>query len=106
MLEPVRKTRDAMFFVKNSSDIWVPCGPEQPGAVQITMLELAAQGHASKVSVDSLDMNNSYLFHRSLLVFCSSLPRALYLSGNSMDHLSNPKSLWNQFANELTSNLI
>ncbi|XP_030957082.1 protein SUPPRESSOR OF K(+) TRANSPORT GROWTH DEFECT 1-like [Quercus lobata] len=49
MLEPVRKTRDATFFVKNSSDIWVPCGPEQPGAVQITMLELAAQGHASKI---------------------------------------------------------
>ena len=84
MLEPVRKTQDAMFFVNNSSDIWVPCGPEQPGAVQITMLELAARGHASKVSADSLDMNNSYLFHCSLLVFCSSLPRALYHYGTSL----------------------
>ncbi|XP_075636162.1 protein SUPPRESSOR OF K(+) TRANSPORT GROWTH DEFECT 1-like [Castanea sativa] len=54
MLEPVRKTRDAMFFVKNSSDIWVPCGPEQPGAVQITMLELAAQGHALKILPPSI----------------------------------------------------
>ncbi|XP_068668162.1 protein SUPPRESSOR OF K(+) TRANSPORT GROWTH DEFECT 1-like [Aristolochia californica] len=49
LFEPVRKTQDAMFFVKNSSDMWVPCGPKHPGAVQTSMQELAAQGHASKI---------------------------------------------------------
>lgn len=39
-----------MFFLKRNDDTWVPCGPKQPGAVQITMQELAAQGLASKVS--------------------------------------------------------
>ncbi|XP_068637164.1 protein SUPPRESSOR OF K(+) TRANSPORT GROWTH DEFECT 1 [Aristolochia californica] len=49
LFEPVRKTQDAMFFVKNSSDMWVPCGPKHPGAVQTSMQELAADGHASKI---------------------------------------------------------
>uniref|UniRef100_A0A2N9ITZ6 Subtilisin-like protease fibronectin type-III domain-containing protein n=1 Tax=Fagus sylvatica TaxID=28930 RepID=A0A2N9ITZ6_FAGSY len=49
LFEPVRKTQDAMFFVRTPSDNWVPCGPKQQGAVQITMQELAAQGLASKV---------------------------------------------------------
>ncbi|KAK7845653.1 protein suppressor of k(+) transport growth defect 1 [Quercus suber] len=49
LFEPVRKTQDAMFFYKNPNDMWVPCGPKQPGAVQITMQELAAQGLASKI---------------------------------------------------------
>ena len=53
LFEPVRKTQDAMFFYKNSNDMWVPCGPKQPGAVQITMQELAAQGLAAKVFSDS-----------------------------------------------------
>ncbi|KAL9269882.1 SUPPRESSOR OF K(+) TRANSPORT GROWTH DEFECT 1-like protein [Drosera capensis] len=48
LFEPVRKTQDAMFFYKSKGDIWIPCGPKQPGAVQITMQELAAQGLASK----------------------------------------------------------
>ncbi|XP_050242833.1 V-type proton ATPase subunit C-like isoform X2 [Quercus robur] len=48
LFEPVRKTQDAMFFYKNSNDMWVPCGPKQPGAVEITMQELAAEGLASK----------------------------------------------------------
>jgi hypothetical protein len=29
--------------------MWIPCEPTQPGAVQITLLELDAQGLASKV---------------------------------------------------------
>lgn len=49
LFEPVRKTQDAMFFVKTNSGTWVPCGPKQPGAVQITMQELAAQGLASQI---------------------------------------------------------
>ncbi|GAB2269658.1 Vacuolar protein sorting-associated protein 4B [Dionaea muscipula] len=49
LFEPVRKTQDAMFFYKSKGDTWVPCGPKQPGAVQITMQELAAQGLASKI---------------------------------------------------------
>ncbi|CAK9153818.1 unnamed protein product [Ilex paraguariensis] len=49
LFEPVRKTQDAMYFTKTSSGMWVPCGPKQPGAVQISMQELAAQGLASKI---------------------------------------------------------
>ena len=47
LFEPIRKTQDAMFFYKNSNDMWVPCGPKQPSAVKITMQELAAEGLAS-----------------------------------------------------------
>lgn len=49
LFEPVRKTQDAMFFIKTSNDTWIPCGPKQPGAVQTTMQELAAKGLAAKV---------------------------------------------------------
>ncbi|KAL0390639.1 UNVERIFIED_CONTAM: protein SUPPRESSOR OF K(+) TRANSPORT GROWTH DEFECT 1 [Sesamum calycinum] len=49
LFEPVRKTQDAMFFVKTSNGMWMPCGPKQPGAVQTTMQELAAQGLAAKI---------------------------------------------------------
>ncbi|XP_038901976.1 protein SUPPRESSOR OF K(+) TRANSPORT GROWTH DEFECT 1-like [Benincasa hispida] len=49
LFEPVRKTQDAMFFIKTSDGMWVPCGPKQPGAVQITMEELAAKELASKI---------------------------------------------------------
>jgi vacuolar protein-sorting-associated protein 4 len=51
-----------MFFVRTPSDNWVPCGPKQQGAVQITMQELAAQGLASKVLPDSLDMINCFVY--------------------------------------------
>ncbi|KAL3530406.1 hypothetical protein ACH5RR_009728 [Cinchona calisaya] len=49
LFEPVRKTQDAMFFVKTPNGLWMPCGPKQPGAVQITMQELAGQGLAAKI---------------------------------------------------------
>ncbi|KAK6138180.1 hypothetical protein DH2020_021037 [Rehmannia glutinosa] len=49
LFEPVRKTQDAMFFTKTSNGVWVPCGPKQPGAIQITMQELDAQGLAEKI---------------------------------------------------------
>ncbi|KAL0460781.1 UNVERIFIED_CONTAM: protein SUPPRESSOR OF K(+) TRANSPORT GROWTH DEFECT 1 [Sesamum latifolium] len=49
LFEPVRKTQDAMFFVNTSNGMWMPCGPKQPGAVQTTMQELAAQGLAAKI---------------------------------------------------------
>ncbi|KAA8534536.1 hypothetical protein F0562_032053 [Nyssa sinensis] len=49
LFEPVRKTQDAEFFVKTSDDVWMPCGPRQPGATWINMQELAAQGLASKI---------------------------------------------------------
>ncbi|KAK9153711.1 hypothetical protein Sjap_001191 [Stephania japonica] len=49
LFEPVRKTQDAMFFVKTKNDMWVPCGPKQPGAVQTTMQDLASQGLASQI---------------------------------------------------------
>lgn len=49
LFEPVRKTQDAMFFIKTSDGNWVPCGPNQPGAIQVSMQELAAKGLASKV---------------------------------------------------------
>ncbi|KAI4386115.1 hypothetical protein MLD38_004076 [Melastoma candidum] len=49
LFEPVRKTQDAMFFINKRDGTWVPCGPKQPGAVQITMQDLAAQGQAAKI---------------------------------------------------------
>ncbi|KAL3580889.1 hypothetical protein D5086_018724 [Populus alba] len=54
LFEPVRKTQDAMFFIHTSDDMWMPCGPKQPGAVQISMQELAAQGLAEKLPGNSL----------------------------------------------------
>ncbi|KAL3518529.1 hypothetical protein ACH5RR_021118 [Cinchona calisaya] len=50
LFEPVRKTQDAMFFIKTSDSLWMPCGPKQPGAVQISMQELASQGLAAKIT--------------------------------------------------------
>ncbi|KAI3762077.1 hypothetical protein L1987_52500 [Smallanthus sonchifolius] len=49
LFEPVRKTQDAMFFIKKSDDTWEPCGPRQPGAIEITMQDLATRGEASKI---------------------------------------------------------
>lgn len=49
LFEPVRKTQDAMFFFKTSNGMWMPCGPKQSGAVQISMQELAAKGLAEQV---------------------------------------------------------
>ncbi|KAK6235177.1 hypothetical protein SCA6_010514 [Theobroma cacao] len=49
LFEPVRKTQDAMFFYKTPNDMWMPCGPKQPGAVQITMQELAGKGLAAQI---------------------------------------------------------
>ncbi|KAK1441618.1 hypothetical protein QVD17_07657 [Tagetes erecta] len=49
LFEPVRKTQDAMFFIKKSDDTWVPCGPRHPGAIEITMQDLATRGEASKI---------------------------------------------------------
>uniref|UniRef100_A0A6N2MP58 Vesicle-fusing ATPase n=2 Tax=Salix viminalis TaxID=40686 RepID=A0A6N2MP58_SALVM len=43
LFEPVRKTQDAMFFINNPDNMWVPCGPKQPGAVQISMQEGLAE---------------------------------------------------------------
>jgi vacuolar protein-sorting-associated protein 4 len=53
LFEPVRKTQDAMFFFKADGDMWMPCGPKQPGAVQTTMQELASKGLAAKVTKDA-----------------------------------------------------
>lgn len=53
LFEPVRKTQDAMYFVKTPDDLLMPCGPKQPGAVQTTMQDLAAKGLASKVLLDA-----------------------------------------------------
>ncbi|KAJ6717042.1 AAA-TYPE ATPASE FAMILY PROTEIN [Salix koriyanagi] len=38
-----------MFFIHASDDMWIPCGPKHPGAVQISMQDLAAQGLAEKI---------------------------------------------------------
>ena len=43
-----------MFFVKTPNDLWMPCGPKQPGAIQTTMQDLAAKGLASQV-LDTLN---------------------------------------------------
>ncbi|KAL2608330.1 hypothetical protein R1flu_026903 [Riccia fluitans] len=56
LMEPIRKTQDAMHFKKvpisvdgTSQEMWVPCGPSTPGAVQTTMVELAAQGFGAQI---------------------------------------------------------
>ncbi|GLT57062.1 hypothetical protein SLA2020_300630 [Shorea laevis] len=49
LFEPVRKTWDAKFFIKTSNDMWIPCGPNQRGAVKTTIEELDAKGLASKI---------------------------------------------------------
>ncbi|CAA7033744.1 unnamed protein product [Microthlaspi erraticum] len=49
LFEPVRKTQDAMFFFKSADGTWIPCGPKQSGAIQITMQELAEKGLADKI---------------------------------------------------------
>lgn len=38
-----------MHFVKIPNGMWMPCGPKQQGAVQITIQELEEQGLASQV---------------------------------------------------------
>lgn len=52
LFEPVRKTQDAMHFKRVSApegDMWMPCGPREPGAKQTTMTDLATQGLAAMV---------------------------------------------------------
>ncbi|CAH2038589.1 unnamed protein product [Thlaspi arvense] len=49
LFEPVRKTQDAMFFFKSADGMWIPCGPRQSGAIQITMQDLAEKGLAEKI---------------------------------------------------------
>lgn len=49
LFEPVRKTQDAMYFVKTPEGLLMPCGPKQPGAVQTTMQDLAAKGLAAQI---------------------------------------------------------
>ncbi|KAK3021852.1 hypothetical protein RJ639_047860 [Escallonia herrerae] len=49
LFEPIRKTQDAEFFIKDSDDNWIPCGPRQPGAILTNMQGLAARGLASKI---------------------------------------------------------
>lgn len=54
LFEPVRKTQDAMHFKRintKEGEMWMPCGPREPGARQTTMTELAAEGQASKVRI-------------------------------------------------------
>ncbi|KAI7755955.1 hypothetical protein M8C21_023584 [Ambrosia artemisiifolia] len=41
---------NAMFFINKSDGTWVPCGPRQPGAIEITMQDLATRGEASKIN--------------------------------------------------------
>lgn len=55
LFEPVRKTQDAMFFFKSADGTWMPCGPKQSGAIQITMQDLAEKGLAEKVCILSLE---------------------------------------------------
>ncbi|CAN1781172.1 Protein SUPPRESSOR OF K(+) TRANSPORT GROWTH DEFECT 1 [Linum perenne] len=49
LFEPVRKTQDAMYFFKTPTGMWVPCGPKQVGAIQMTTQDLATTGEAAKV---------------------------------------------------------
>ncbi|CAI9118481.1 OLC1v1020059C1 [Oldenlandia corymbosa var. corymbosa] len=60
LFEPVRKTQDAMFFVNTSSGLWMPCGPQQSGAVQTSIQELAAKGLASKITLPPISKMDVY----------------------------------------------
>lgn len=71
LFEPVRKTQDAMHFKKvNTKDgeMWMPCGPREPGAKQTTMTELAAEGLAAKVWFIT-NCDDSFLFALSEVPF-------------------------------------
>lgn len=68
LFEPVRKTQDAMFFFKADGDMWMPCGPKQPGAVQTTMQELASKGLAAKVT-NNTDSSTVVLERPTLLSY-------------------------------------
>lgn len=50
-----------MFFVNTDVDTWLPCGPKQRGAIQVTMQELAEKGLAAKVCIVGL-LRNPNLF--------------------------------------------
>lgn len=56
LFEPMRKTQDAMFFVRADNGAWMPCGPKRSGAVQITMQELAAKGLAAQITPQPISM--------------------------------------------------
>ncbi|VAH56352.1 unnamed protein product [Triticum turgidum subsp. durum] len=58
LFEPVRKTQDAMYFFKIDGDMWMPCGPKQPGAVQTTMQDLASKGLASQILPPPISKND------------------------------------------------
>ncbi|CAI9096222.1 OLC1v1032310C1 [Oldenlandia corymbosa var. corymbosa] len=60
LFEPVRQTQDAMFFVKTSDGLWMPCGPKQSGAVQTTIQELAGKGLAAKITLPPLSKMDFY----------------------------------------------
>ncbi|KAI4347933.1 hypothetical protein L6164_008706 [Bauhinia variegata] len=49
LFEPVRKTWDAKFFRETSNGMWIPCEPNEEGAVNISLQELDAQGLALKI---------------------------------------------------------
>ncbi|CAK9229081.1 unnamed protein product [Sphagnum troendelagicum] len=52
LFEPVRKTQDAMHFKEvrtEQGEMWMPCGPREPNAIQTTMVDLASEGLAAKV---------------------------------------------------------
>ncbi|KAH8939321.1 hypothetical protein BDL97_15G032100 [Sphagnum fallax] len=52
LFEPVRKTQDAMHFKEvrtEQGEMWMPCGPREPHAIQTTMVDLASEGLAAKI---------------------------------------------------------
>lgn len=52
LFEPVRKTQDAMHFKKVTADgqqMYMPCAPRDPNAIQTTMQELAESGLGSQI---------------------------------------------------------
>ncbi|CAN1316216.1 Protein SUPPRESSOR OF K(+) TRANSPORT GROWTH DEFECT 1 [Linum perenne] len=58
LFEPVRKTQDAMYFFKTPTGMWVPCGPKQVGALQMTTQDLATTGEAAKILPPPISKND------------------------------------------------
>ncbi|KAK9126418.1 hypothetical protein Scep_015264 [Stephania cephalantha] len=83
LFEPVRKTQDAMFFIKTKNDMWVPCGPKQPVLFRppCKILQLKVLHHSYLPFSDSSTTNIKNRFRQSI-----SKTKADRKQGRPRDH--------------------
>jgi vacuolar protein-sorting-associated protein 4 len=61
LMQPVRKTQDAMYFkekMKDGSTVLEPCAPDAPAAFPATLASLAAAGRAAQVQPPDITMRD------------------------------------------------